>query len=43
MAYGGGAEGPVVRAVVVDHAGYYGAFVFDPDGNNIEAVYHDRA
>ena len=22
------------------HANYYGAFVFDPDGNNIEAVYH---
>ena len=25
------------------HPGYYGAFVLDPDGNNIEAVYHDRA
>jgi catechol 2,3-dioxygenase-like lactoylglutathione lyase family enzyme len=24
------------------HAGYYAAFVFDPDGNNIEAVFHDR-
>lgn len=23
------------------HADYYGAFVFDPDGNNIEAVCHD--
>ena len=22
------------------HADYYGAFVLDPDGNNIEAVYH---
>ena len=22
------------------HAGYYGAFVRDPDGNNIEAVHH---
>ena len=22
------------------HASYYGAFVFDPDGNNIEAVCH---
>jgi catechol 2,3-dioxygenase-like lactoylglutathione lyase family enzyme len=22
------------------HPGYYGAFVRDPDGNNIEAVYH---
>jgi catechol 2,3-dioxygenase-like lactoylglutathione lyase family enzyme len=25
------------------HPGYYGAFVLDPDGNNIEAVFHDRA
>jgi catechol 2,3-dioxygenase-like lactoylglutathione lyase family enzyme len=23
------------------HDGYYGAFVLDPDGNNIEAVFHD--
>ena len=23
-----------------DHAGYYAAFVLDPDGHNIEAVYH---
>lgn len=22
------------------HPGYYAAFVFDPDGNNIEVVYH---
>jgi catechol 2,3-dioxygenase-like lactoylglutathione lyase family enzyme len=22
------------------HPGYYGAFVLDPDGNNVEAVYH---
>jgi catechol 2,3-dioxygenase-like lactoylglutathione lyase family enzyme len=22
------------------HPGYYGAFVIDPDGNNIEAVFH---
>lgn len=22
------------------HPGYFAAFVFDPDGNNIEAVYH---
>lgn len=22
------------------HAGYYGAFVLDPDGHNIEAVFH---
>lgn len=25
------------------HADYYGAFVFDPDGNNIEAVCHAPA
>jgi len=24
------------------HTGYYGAFVLDPDGNNVEAVFHDR-
>ena len=23
------------------HPGYYGAFVYDPDGNNVEAVFHD--
>ena len=22
------------------HPGYYGAFAFDPDGNNVEAVHH---
>ena len=25
------------------HQNYYGAFVFDPDGNNVEAVCHDPA
>ena len=26
------------------HAGYYAAYIFDPDGNNIEAVYQgDKA
>ena len=25
------------------HPGYYGAFAFDPDGNNIEAVFHGPA
>ena len=25
------------------HAGYYGAFLLDPDGNNIEAVCHNRS
>jgi catechol 2,3-dioxygenase-like lactoylglutathione lyase family enzyme len=24
------------------HAGYYGAYVLDPDGNNVEAVDHNR-
>lgn len=30
--------GPGIRAQY--HPNYYGAFVFDPDGNNIEAVCH---
>lgn len=25
------------------HPGYYAAFVIDPDGNNVEAVYHGEA
>ena len=25
------------------HPGYYAAFLFDPDGNNIEAVHHGEA
>ena len=24
------------------HPGYYGAFLLDPDDNNVEAVFHDR-
>jgi catechol 2,3-dioxygenase-like lactoylglutathione lyase family enzyme len=32
---------PGVRAAY--HPGYYAAFVFDADGNNIEAVYHGEA
>jgi hypothetical protein len=24
------------------HKGYYAALVLDPDGNNVEAVFHDR-
>ena len=24
------------------HPGYYGAFVLDPDGNNVEVVDHNR-
>ena len=31
---------PGERAIY--HAGYYGAFVLDPDGNNIELVNHNR-
>jgi len=31
--------GPGVREVY--HPTYYGAFILDPDGHNIEAVYHD--
>jgi catechol 2,3-dioxygenase-like lactoylglutathione lyase family enzyme len=33
-----GAPGP--RAEYSE--GYYGAFVLDPDGHNVEAVFHDR-
>jgi catechol 2,3-dioxygenase-like lactoylglutathione lyase family enzyme len=25
------------------HRGYYGAYVLDPDANNVEAVFHDRS
>ena len=25
------------------HPGYFGAFLLDPDGNNVEAVYHGPA
>jgi catechol 2,3-dioxygenase-like lactoylglutathione lyase family enzyme len=25
------------------HPGYYGAYVLDPDGNNVEAVFHGPA
>jgi hypothetical protein len=31
---------PGERAIY--HSGYYGAFVLDPDGNNIELVNHNR-
>src|ERR1700694_2479560 len=33
--------GPGVREIY--HPNYYGAFVLDPDGNNIEAVCHEPA
>lgn len=39
VAAGGTDNGPPgIRAIY--HADYYGAFVLDPDGNNIEAVCH---
>ena len=42
LAAGGKDNGPPgIRAHY--HANYYGAFVFDPDGNNIEAVCHAPA
>ena len=31
--------GPGIREIY--HPGYYGAFVLDPDGNNVEAVHHN--
>jgi predicted lactoylglutathione lyase len=31
---------PGERAVY--HPGYYGAFIFDPDGHNVEVVNHNR-
>lgn len=41
LAHGGRDNGaPGVRAY---HPGYYAAFVLDPDGNNIEAVYQGEA
>ncbi|NHF74646.1 VOC family protein [Paracoccus xiamenensis] len=42
LAAGGGDNGaPGLRPEY--HPGYYAAFVLDPDGNNIEAVFHDAA
>ncbi len=41
LAHGGRDNGaPGLRAY---HPGYYAAFVLDPDGNNIEAVYQGEA
>jgi len=41
LAHGGRDSGaPGERAY---HPGYYAAFVLDPDGNNIEAVFHGEA
>jgi catechol 2,3-dioxygenase-like lactoylglutathione lyase family enzyme len=41
LAYGGKDNGPPGERPY--HPGYYAAFVIDPDGNNIEAVYHGQA
>ena len=42
LAAGGGDNGaPGERANY--HPGYYAAFLLDPDGNNIEAVFHGEA
>ncbi len=42
LAVGGRDNGaPGVRSHY--HPNYYGAFIFDPDGHNIEAVCHDPA
>ena len=38
MAHGGRDNGPPGERAY--HPGYYAAFVLDPDGHNIEAVYH---
>ena len=41
LAHGGKDNGaPGLRTY---HPGYYAAFVLDPDGNNIEAVFHGEA
>ncbi|WP_101927492.1 MULTISPECIES: VOC family protein [Luteimonas] len=41
LAYGGTDHGaPGERSY---HPGYYAAFVLDPDGNNIEAVFHGKS
>jgi len=41
LAHGGRDNGP--PGLRPYHPGYYAAFVLDPDGNNIEAVYHGVA
>ena len=41
MAHGGRDNGPPGERPY--HPGYYAAFVLDPDGNNIEAVFHGEA
>jgi len=39
----GGRDGGAPGERAKYHPGYYAAFVLDPDGNNIEAVYHGEA
>lgn len=41
LAHGGRDNGPPGERAY--HPGYYAAFVLDPDGNNIEAVFRGRA
>lgn len=41
LAHGGRSNGEPSERLY--HPGYYAAFVLDPDGNNIEAVYHGEA
>lgn len=36
----GGADNGAPGLRPIYHANYYGAFVLDPDGNNVEAVFH---
>jgi catechol 2,3-dioxygenase-like lactoylglutathione lyase family enzyme len=37
---GGGTDNGEPGPRPIYHPGYYGAFVLDPDGNNVEAVCH---
>jgi catechol 2,3-dioxygenase-like lactoylglutathione lyase family enzyme len=41
LAAGGRDNGPPGERAY--HPGYYAAFVLDPDGNNVEAVFHGPA
>ena len=41
LAAGGRDNGPLPGVREIYHPNYYGAFILDPDGNNIEAVCHD--
>jgi catechol 2,3-dioxygenase-like lactoylglutathione lyase family enzyme len=38
----GGRSNGVPELYTQYHADYYAAYVFDPDGNNVEAVCHER-